>query len=1161
MRAAKSESTPAATNLQAKSQTQPFFQKGGRGKVLIGEQTQEPFFSGKSAIQTKLTIGQPGDKFEQEADLTADSVVQKLSQPDSPSIQKKTQAAKSAATAGTLALKQQKPIQENAPEQEVETDAEERLQKKPIFESSAESDDEPNVQRDCGACAEEETLQAKSDTAGSPQGIESRLSSTKGLGSPLPRSTQSSMEQAFGVDFGGVRVHTGSDAVQMNRELGAHAFTHGSDIYFNAGKYDTSSQSGQHLLAHELTHTVQQGGAGTSGVTQTKIQRWPGWADSAASWVSDTASSAAGSVVDGARWVGGQVADGARWVGNKAAAGASWVGEQISSAGQWVINRIRSLINSGTDWLNQKWEGIKAFGSSCFDDIKNGFGGLVHFITTPLSGLVSALSQMDADILGTVWNSVKSGSNALLAGISSIVNGVLQAGSGLWRTASRYIGGVFSTVEGLFDNSAFGILPDWLKREVRSLFNGLRSLWNRVSSFWTELWSRLTGFVTEVLASVRSFVKKVISFGIESVLEVLRNLKKVYGFVRQVFADPMAYIEPVLARVAAKVSAEAPPRARELGNQIVQDNSRSADNTVPEGGVIQRNGGNGEEERRTATPEEVIRGVIYYVGEAVKTVLNISKLLQILRDTAVNLFWPPATIKAIGKEFEQLWNQEWASTAASMYMPRNFLESPLGSLHDIWSNFVILLEFPTALWRRLNNVIGLLMPFLTVLVVIAGAVIGGLGGATFSFGVGAPITVPAGIGAGALAGLGAMGVVGEALMASFVAAFTAEAALSGTQLFTARQHCLERQCDMKQMTSSAIGAGVALALQYLMSLLSKAVSAIVQAIRGVGKAVPAPAPAPGRPAPAPAPGRPAPAPAPGRPAPAPAPGRPAPAPAPGRPAPAPAPAPARPAPAPAPAPARPAPAPAPAPARPAPAPAPGQAPVIPLRPPVPSRPPAELPIAAKFEDGKGGTGLAKASSESRQPQRAKQYGVSISLRESPDIQTECGPVDPDACKEDECELPYKWWLQKGASKSRLIYCKENVNFIKHEHHSWPKNLGGPDADQEPRLPTAERIHLTEFHGNSGPIGPIHKAVENYLNTSEDYKNLLQGHPLTNHTSSVGNQLLINRMRIGGGNDALLRSRVKGVMMVYYGYYTLNSEPQMPVTAYSFGLTNAENNIR
>ncbi|MBD2753189.1 DUF4157 domain-containing protein [Spirosoma sp. BT704] len=67
------------------------------------------------------------------------------------------------------------------------------------------------------------------------------------------------MESAMGADFSGVRVHTGSEASQLSQDLNAYAFTHGNDIYFNEGQYNPSTSEGQRLLAHELTHTVQQG--------------------------------------------------------------------------------------------------------------------------------------------------------------------------------------------------------------------------------------------------------------------------------------------------------------------------------------------------------------------------------------------------------------------------------------------------------------------------------------------------------------------------------------------------------------------------------------------------------------------------------------------------------------------------------------------------------------------------------------------------------------------------------------------------------------------------------------------------------------------------------------------------------------------------------------
>ncbi|KAA5548461.1 DUF4157 domain-containing protein [Adhaeribacter rhizoryzae] len=91
--------------------------------------------------------------------------------------------------------------------------------------------------------------------------LENQIISTKGGGDALPGKTREEMEAGFGTDFGNVRTHTNADAVQMNKDLSAQAFTHGNDIYFNAGKYAPETHEGKRLLAHELTHTVQQGGS------------------------------------------------------------------------------------------------------------------------------------------------------------------------------------------------------------------------------------------------------------------------------------------------------------------------------------------------------------------------------------------------------------------------------------------------------------------------------------------------------------------------------------------------------------------------------------------------------------------------------------------------------------------------------------------------------------------------------------------------------------------------------------------------------------------------------------------------------------------------------------------------------------------------------------
>jgi len=89
---------------------------------------------------------------------------------------------------------------------------------------------------------------------------ERAISSMRGSGAGLAEPVRRTMERSFGADFGGVRVHEGARARDLNVELGAEAFTTGNDIFFRDGLPSATSSAGQELLAHELTHTIQQGG-------------------------------------------------------------------------------------------------------------------------------------------------------------------------------------------------------------------------------------------------------------------------------------------------------------------------------------------------------------------------------------------------------------------------------------------------------------------------------------------------------------------------------------------------------------------------------------------------------------------------------------------------------------------------------------------------------------------------------------------------------------------------------------------------------------------------------------------------------------------------------------------------------------------------------------
>lgn len=206
-------------------------------------------------IQPKLTIGEPHDRYEQEADQMAEKVMRMAAPPVNPNIQRQTEEEEWAQPKLFTSIVQRELDEEVDP-----------LQRKPLLSSIS-----PLVQRQNDE-EEDTTLQLQpaifpliqrqdgSSVMEASPSLESRLSSRKGNGIPLPSQTLSFMESRFGADFSQVRLHTDSEAVQMSQSINAQAFTHSHDIYFGSGKYDPSSTAGQQLLAHELTHVIQQTG-------------------------------------------------------------------------------------------------------------------------------------------------------------------------------------------------------------------------------------------------------------------------------------------------------------------------------------------------------------------------------------------------------------------------------------------------------------------------------------------------------------------------------------------------------------------------------------------------------------------------------------------------------------------------------------------------------------------------------------------------------------------------------------------------------------------------------------------------------------------------------------------------------------------------------------
>ncbi|MCA9978712.1 MAG: DUF4157 domain-containing protein, partial [Anaerolineales bacterium] len=101
--------------------------------------------------------------------------------------------------------------------------------------------------------------------------LESDINQARGGGQRLDTDLQQSMGQAMGADFSDVKIHTDARSHQLNQSIQAKAFTTGQDVFFRQGEYNPKSKDGQALIAHELTHVVQQ-----NGNTVQKVQRAKG---------------------------------------------------------------------------------------------------------------------------------------------------------------------------------------------------------------------------------------------------------------------------------------------------------------------------------------------------------------------------------------------------------------------------------------------------------------------------------------------------------------------------------------------------------------------------------------------------------------------------------------------------------------------------------------------------------------------------------------------------------------------------------------------------------------------------------------------------------------------------------------------------------------------
>ena len=261
--AEKSSKTTSATATQAAEK--PFFPKAGEGDFF------KPASTGAPAVQAKMTVNKPGDKFEQEADKMADKVMR---MPDPAPVatgkEDKVQRApdeKIQKRADDRIMRAEDKIQKAEMKEDKVQKAEakeDKVQKAEAKEDKVQKAEmkEDKVQK---AEAKEDKVQRKGGSDGSSSAVgastQSAIQSKAGGGQPLSADVRSHMEPRFNADFSNIRIHNDAESASLSNHLGARAFTYQNNVFFSRDQYQPGSSEGKQLLAHELTHTIQQGHA------------------------------------------------------------------------------------------------------------------------------------------------------------------------------------------------------------------------------------------------------------------------------------------------------------------------------------------------------------------------------------------------------------------------------------------------------------------------------------------------------------------------------------------------------------------------------------------------------------------------------------------------------------------------------------------------------------------------------------------------------------------------------------------------------------------------------------------------------------------------------------------------------------------------------------
>ena len=582
--AKKSSTTTSTTVMQAANQ--PFFAKAGGGN-FFAPVTQTT----ASTVQMKMAVNKPGDPFEQEADNMADKVM-RMPTPASPMQDGKLQRQAD----DEMQRQEEEQIQrQEAPEEEVQRQEEEDVQRQEEEQIQRAALPEEQIQRQeeepiqASPAATDEKLQRKGSGAPAVHAdTQSSIHNKTTGGQPLSADVRSHMEPRFGADFSNVRIHSDAEASSLNNRLSARAFTYRNHIFFSRDQYQPGTSEGKTLLAHELTHTIQQGHAVqrsprvSTTTTPPPVQRLG--VQDALDYFADKAYYIPGfrmlTIVLGFNPINRRSTD--RSAANILRAlielvpGGHLITQALDNhgvftrAGAWVEQQLATLGDIGSDIVEGLRRFLDSLGWTDIFDLGGVWDRAKRIFTTPISRLISFAGSVVSGIMRLV-------KEAILRPLASMAEGtrgydLLKAvlgedpitGDPVPRNAETLIGGFMKLIgqEEVWENikrgNAVARAWAWFQGALSGLMGFVRSIPGQIVAIFSSLtWQdviTIVGVFTKVGRAFLNIAGEFISWAGRQVLSLLEiifsvvapgavpYLKRAQGAFRAIIQNPIGFV-------------------------------------------------------------------------------------------------------------------------------------------------------------------------------------------------------------------------------------------------------------------------------------------------------------------------------------------------------------------------------------------------------------------------------------------------------------------------------------------------------------------------------------------------------------------------------------------------------------------------------------------